>query len=903
MMESNVNEINNNNIILQQQPAMASSIDIDNQEYYDQSNCDLITDNHQLQQQQQPSNKWHILEGLKNGHQPSDKKTIEHKPPLFTGYILKRRKRPLKGWHKRYFHLDSGILSYAKNINDWQKRKLHGSTDIGLSVISCKPSSRRIDIDSDSGIFHLKAKKEDYSQWVHALRTHRLARQHEIAFGSTGNDNHAALASITEDSINSSLCLQQNRLKSPTTSSGQSLIQKCDKLSSQSSLSLHNQSNLNVGKIQEKLIKLSSLLKFIETAPANASACVPCIGDLETYKYTKKSSKLLRFHLHRSKNKNKSKDHDQNGQPKFSLQQQSFLSISHPSLTDDDLTTAAAATTACDNQSITTMTKNVAMKDFVQLANEINNNFRQLLKSIQDINYNEKQDDDSEERSKSIRISFDKSTVHHDADDDGDGGDEDVFTSSEQQQQQSPYHRTYSMDETSVMSISEYHDAEDDVGFLGQPNRSSDDYNSSSSSASSSSIEDEDDESIVTDFSEDSHKQNNCCLKSEQLLAVKRRTRLPSVEPTNDISLWSLLRKNIGKDLSKISMPVTINEPLNLLQRLCEELEYCELLDMAAAMIDDPCQRMLMMAAFAISSYSSSYYRVGHKPFNPLLGETYECVRDDKGFRFIGEQVSHHPPISACHADSKNYVFWQDMRVKTKFWGKSMEIIPIGTVNVVLRPSKSHYKWNKITTCVHNLFKGERYVDIYGELTITEMGNGLNDQLTCKITFDKASYWSGSQNEIHGMVMNSRGQIIERIRGRWNESVYAGSRCIWRAGTMPDNYEAYYGFTRFAIELNELIDNEKPWLPPTDTRFRTDQRALEEGDVQRAETIKSELEQQQRERRKMQETNGETHLPLWFSKQLNGNKNDEATDIYTFNNQYWDSRANHFDGIDFVRLW
>lgn len=204
------------------------------------------------------------------------------------------------------------------------------------------------------------------------------------------------------------------------------------------------------------------------------------------------------------------------------------------------------------------------------------------------------------------------------------------------------------------------------------------------------------------------------------------------------------------------------------------------------------------------------------------------------------------------------------MRVKTKFWGKSMEIIPIGTVNVILRPSQSHYQWNKITTCVHNLFKGERYVDIYGELTITEMGNDRNDKLTCKITFDKASYWSSSQNEIHGMVMNNRGQIIERIRGRWNESVYVGSRCIWRVGTMPDNYEAYYGFTRFAIELNELLDEEKPWLPPTDTRFRPDQRALEEGDVQRAETIKSELEQQQRDRRKMQEMNGETPMPLWF---------------------------------------
>ena len=43
------------------------------------------------------------------------------------------------------------------------------------------------------------------------------------------------------------------------------------------------------------------------------------------------------------------------------------------------------------------------------------------------------------------------------------------------------------------------------------------------------------------------------------------------------------LCKNIGKDLSKISMPVTLNEPLSALQRLCEELEYSELLDKAAA--------------------------------------------------------------------------------------------------------------------------------------------------------------------------------------------------------------------------------------------------------------------------------------------------------------------------------
>ena len=48
------------------------------------------------------------------------------------------------------------------------------------------------------------------------------------------------------------------------------------------------------------------------------------------------------------------------------------------------------------------------------------------------------------------------------------------------------------------------------------------------------------------------------------------------------------------------------------------------------------------MAAFAVSGYASSYFRSGHKPFNPLLGETYECIRADRGWKFIAEQVTNY---------------------------------------------------------------------------------------------------------------------------------------------------------------------------------------------------------------------------------------------------------------------
>uniref|UniRef100_A0A672M3R3 Oxysterol-binding protein n=1 Tax=Sinocyclocheilus grahami TaxID=75366 RepID=A0A672M3R3_SINGR len=192
------------------------------------------------------------------------------------------------------------------------------------------------------------------------------------------------------------------------------------------------------------------------------------------------------------------------------------------------------------------------------------------------------------------------------------------------------------------------------------------------------------------------------------------RTTLPAVCPDNShVGLMTILYNNIGKDLSRVSMPAALNEPVCLLQRLCEELEYSDLLD-TANHTDDPYQRMVYIAAFAISGYATAQYRNRYKPFNPVLGETFECIREDRGFRYISEQVSHHPPISACHAESNNFNFWQDQRWKNKFWGKSLEIMPTGMVNVTLKNYGDHYEWNKVVTCIHNVLSQQRYLEHYG---------------------------------------------------------------------------------------------------------------------------------------------------------------------------------------------
>ncbi|VDN29709.1 unnamed protein product, partial [Dibothriocephalus latus] len=59
---------------------------------------------------------------------------------------------------------------------------------------------------------------------------------------------------------------------------------------------------------------------------------------------------------------------------------------------------------------------------------------------------------------------------------------------------------------------------------------------------------------------------------------IKRRTTIPP-KPNISLNLWSILKNCIGKELTKIAMPVNFSEPLSMLQRLTENFEYYDCLD------------------------------------------------------------------------------------------------------------------------------------------------------------------------------------------------------------------------------------------------------------------------------------------------------------------------------------
>ena len=104
--------------------------------------------------------------------------------------------------------------------------------------------------------------------------------------------------------------------------------------------------------------------------------------------------------------------------------------------------------------------------------------------------------------------------------------------------------------------------------------------------------------------------------------------------------------------------------------------------------------RLELVATFAVSALASNFERMG-KPFNPLLGETYELTRND--FRIVCEQVGHHPPVSAWHATGKDGRWFHELSLTNTNLRIFQEIEFVGlflsTANV---NNNIHFRWKNL---------------------------------------------------------------------------------------------------------------------------------------------------------------------------------------------------------------
>ena len=140
-------------------------------------------------------------------------------------------------------------------------------------------------------------------------------------------------------------------------------------------------------------------------------------------------------------------------------------------------------------------------------------------------------------------------------------------------------------------------------------------------------------------------------------------------------------------------------------------------------------------------------------------GETYECDRsDDRGFRCISEQVSHHPPMVAQYSESTTGLWqcWQEFSMRSKFKGKYLEVEPLGIAHLEFPKSGNHYTWRKVKTVVHNIVIGKLWVDQHGEMSVINHKTGDK----CHMKFEPYSYFGGAAKKVTGTVVNSNDKVV-----------------------------------------------------------------------------------------------------------------------------------------------
>ncbi|XP_074869251.1 oxysterol-binding protein 2 isoform X2 [Carettochelys insculpta] len=415
----------------------------------------------------------------------------------------------------------------------------------------------------------------------------------------------------------------------------------------------------------------------------------------------------------------------------------------------------------------------------------------------------------------------------------------------------------------------------------------------------------------------ESSNQTGCTepMCKDVLPTKRRRTRIPD-KPNYSLNLWSIMKNCIGKELSKIPMPVNFNEPLSMLQRLTEDLEYHELLDKAVK-CESSTEQMCYVAAFSVSSYSTTVHRTA-KPFNPLLGETYELDRlEELGFRSLCEQVSHHPPAAAHHVYSKRgWMLWQEITIASKFRGKYLSIMPLGAIHLEFHASGNHYVWRKVTSTVHNIIVGKLWIDQSGDIEI--INHKSKDK--CQLKFTPYSYFSRDvPRKVTGVVTDADGKAHYVMSGTWDESMecskivqssHGGAssegkqktvyqtlapKVLWKKYPLPENAENMYFFSELALTLNEPEEH----VAPTDSRLRPDQRLMENGKWDEANVEKQRLEEKQRAVRRRREAEAlealeegkdyEGYVPLWFERKVDALTGEL---ICVYKGGYWEAKEN-----------
>ena len=408
--------------------------------------------------------------------------------------------------------------------------------------------------------------------------------------------------------------------------------------------------------------------------------------------------------------------------------------------------------------------------------------------------------------------------------------------------------------------------------------------------------EEENDEEIIMNNNDNKFKLSNPInLKKilpsfkksfyDPLYNYKKRKSLPVTCKKLNYNVWEILKGSIGKDINRFTVPIFLNEPISMLQKLCENFQYASLLN-KAAYEDNPYKRLAYSTCFCIGGFSMNIYRA-KKFFNPILYETFEYIDNDLNYRYFSEQVSHHPAISALYGEGDGWKIYTNNNAKVKFFlNGSMQVEAIGRSYINFERYNDNIVYTKPFINVQNLIFGTMYLQINGKFKVI---NDEGDICEVNILPSKGI----ESGKMRGSIKDINGNLKYNLEGDWLNKIKIinpetkNEEILWEI--IPwENQENYY-YQPITFDLNNLTDEMKIKLPHTDSRFRPDQRLMEFQKIDEAALEKERLENKQRKARKIDKRNGVINKPYFFDETY-----DDITGelIYIYKDNYFEKRKN-----------
>lgn len=334
---------------------------------------------------------------------------------------------------------------------------------------------------------------------------------------------------------------------------------------------------------------------------------------------------------------------------------------------------------------------------------------------------------------------------------------------------------------------------------------------------------------------------------------------------------WKDFLKSIALfngDLYLLTAPPFILLPVSLVEYSKFWCEHPDLF-LAPNKALGPLEQQLAVTRWFIatlrSQYASRNENMGteKKPLNPFLGEIFtgKWSSAELGDTVLqSEQVSHHPPITAYEIvnDKHNTRLFGYNEIKSKIYATSLQLAVSQYGHAMVEYGNgAQYLVTLPGLHIEGLLMASPYVELEGKLYIV----GSNGYITV-IEYTGKGWVSGKKNLFKAKIYENRQKMHKKdpectISGQWSGVSHVQFE-------KHKKQELFYDLSKAKpveievkpVEQQEELESRRAWLEVA--------QAIKEGLYEKIALAKSELENKEREKRRVEREEGRKWHQKWF---------------------------------------